>query len=109
MQGHLGGTLTNSNKLRATSTIIKAKKSLDAIGRSNVYSYLNALTPKHADWVVAGVEYIDEEKKLCPFCTKKLNKKKINIINKIDNVDLKSRLKINQTVEIGRASCRERV
>lgn len=99
LQGHLGGTLTNSNKLRATSTIIKAKKSLDAIGRSNVYSYLNALTPKHADWVVAGVEYIDEEKKLCPFCTKKLNKKKINIINKIDNVDLKSRLKINQTVE----------
>lgn len=86
----IGSDLNRDMSLRKSAKILSFEQSLQQVKSISIVKEINELPPKKLDWYKAGILYIDQDEKLCPFCEKKISNKRMTKLNKITTFESKA-------------------
>ena len=89
--------LTKDGKLPTSSPIAKTMSKLRAAKDKRVFRNITSIDPKTLEWIFKGIGYIKDDN--CPFCDKKMSKKKIKKLNKMAEFDSKAIGSIKEQIE----------
>jgi wobble nucleotide-excising tRNase len=92
------GTLTSKDQLRSSSKIRQIETSLNGKGNTRIVKEINNMDYVKLNWIIQGNDLIEGDSK-CPFCLKKINKKRISKIKLYSEFDTKN-LKLVKDKEI---------
>ena len=82
------GSLTSKNELRKSSKILQLESSLKLRKNTRIIKEINAIESNRLNWIVQGERLINNN--VCPFCLKRMNKRRISKITQFANLDLKN-------------------
>ena len=88
----LGSNLTKNNELRSTAKINALEKSINAVRNRKVIEKISSMQPERYSWLKDGIEFVVNDN--CPFCDKKLTKKKKRELNQIKEFEQKPVLSV---------------
>lgn len=89
--------LTKDGKLPISSPFAKTILKLKAAKDKKIFKSISSLEGKTFEWMLKGIGFITNE--TCPFCDKKMSKKKIKQLNKMADFDSKAVGSIKEQIE----------
>lgn len=79
----LGGKLTKSNELPASSKIVKLEKAITLAENQETVKIIEEHGNAYLPWIKTGSETKEFKEKVCPFCKRTLNEDMIQSINQL--------------------------
>lgn len=100
----LVGKLSLKGEIRASAKIKKLEENLSGKSTARIVSEMNAIDPDRLEWIIEGSNLLEEDHE-CPFCLKKMSKKRISKVKRYSEFDTKNlklvRDKISKFSELG--------
>lgn len=94
--------LTKSKTIPSTSPFSKVMTKIRALKKTKVFEEITSMDNKLFDWQMKGIPFINNN--ICPFCDKKMSKKRVASLNKMNQFDSKAiggiKDSMNENVEI---------
>lgn len=89
LQKKLAIKLTKDNTLTKTSALTKLRNTIKTKADTNIFKELTKIEAGYLDWLLKGTTWPQFEEDKCPFCEKKLNRKRKRKLINYNNYDKK--------------------